>query len=631
VAMRALRSATLTTLAAIAASGAVLDGVLVGRASDVQRALHTTPAGIAGLVVTLVAARIVAGAGAGRLGRRVGHWRVVAMGALGAAALTPALGAADTTGAAAAVVIVVGMATAPLATSHIALLVDAAPPGGRAQVVAVHAAARAAGFVAAAGIGALIGWKGALVVAVAGLLPAVVAARHAPGESTGRAVIVPRLTRLRSRSALTGALAIVGFGAIGLPHIAEAFSRQHHHRLSTLAAAVVAAAAVALVAAPLAGRFGDDRDRTSAAAVALVLFGLAVASAAITPGSPVLLAVAVAAVAVAAAALGALVTDVVPAVMRAEALGIAGLVAGFWGLTGAALASAGRSAWGPGAVLGLLGAAAVVAGGLLFAARPQVIEDVASVAIEAKETAARAERSGSRALSVAHVSFGYGSQPVLFDVSLEVPEGEIAALLGTNGAGKSTLLRLLAGLDHPHRGTIRVFGDDTTYLEAEQVLDAGVALLSGGRMTFPGLTVAENILVGTQKTGRGRAAEDDAFAAFPVLADRRDQRAGTLSGGEQQMLALARVLVQKPRLLLLDELTLGLAPLVIEELLATVRRLNDDGTTVLLVEQSANLALSLATHAFFMERGAVRFDGPAAELTGRDDLLRPVFLQGRGG
>ena len=192
----------------------------------------------------------------------------------------------------------------------------------------------------------------------------------------------------------------------------------------------------------------------------------------------------------------------------------------------------------------------------------------------------------------------------------------------------------MAGLDHPSSGTIRIFGHDTTYLEAEQVIGLGVSLLAGGRMSFPALTVAENLRVGghsiRRQGARLRAAIEEVMTLFPVLAERRDQRVGTLSGGEQQMLAVARVLLTRPRLVLIDELSLGLAPKVVEGLLAIVRRVNDEGATVLLVEQSVNLALTLAAHSFFLERGEVRFDGPTNELLTRDDLLRPVFITDGG-
>jgi ABC-type branched-subunit amino acid transport system ATPase component len=205
-----------------------------------------------------------------------------------------------------------------------------------------------------------------------------------------------------------------------------------------------------------------------------------------------------------------------------------------------------------------------------------------------------------------------------------VMEGEIAALLGTNGAGKSTILRAVAGLDPPVGGRIRLFGDDTTYRDAQDAVQRGIALLAGGRMTFPSLTVDENLRVGAY--AQRNAVVDEVYERFPALAPRRQQRAGTLSGGEQQMLALGRVLLTRPKLLLIDELTLGLAPKVVEQLIDTVREVNAQGTTVLLVEQSVNLALTLADHSFFLERGEVRFDGPTHELLQRDDLLRPVFL-----
>jgi len=219
---------------------------------------------------------------------------------------------------------------------------------------------------------------------------------------------------------------------------------------------------------------------------------------------------------------------------------------------------------------------------------------------------------------------------VLFDVNLAVPEGEIVALLGTNGAGKSTLLRAVAGLDHPHRGVVRIFGTTSTYLEPEQIIGLGTVLLVGGKMTFPTLSVKENLYIGEHSFRRDRpkaaAALDEAIDLFPELSAHLGQPAGTLSGGEQQMLALARVMMTKPKLLMIDELAFGLAPMAVERLMEIVRRVNSDGTTVIVVEQSVNRAMSLASHAFFLERGQVRFDGPVTDLLRRDDLLRPVFL-----
>ena len=286
-------------------------------------------------------------------------------------------------------------------------------------------------------------------------------------------------------------------------------------------------------------------------------------------------------------------------------------------LAGVILASAIDEAQGRGFVYGTAVIALAGAGLLLADARRS--SDRGRGAVDPAPPVAGA------ALEVRSLDFAYGTQQVLFDVSLTVREGEIAALLGTNGAGKSTILRAVAGLDPPVAGTIRLFGEDTTYRDAEDVLRSGVALLAGGRMIFPSLTVDENLRVGAYTLPRGGTV-DEVYQRFPALAARRRQRAGTLSGGEQQMLALGRVLLTKPKLLLIDELTLGLAPKVVEDLIGTVRDLNAQGTTVLLVEQSVNLALTLAAHSFFLERGEVRFDGPTDELLQRDDLLRPVFL-----
>jgi len=288
--------------------------------------------------------------------------------------------------------------------------------------------------------------------------------------------------------------------------------------------------------------------------------------------------------------------------------------------------------------LSLIGPVCVVGGIFLMIGSRHVRRDITLVIEDVLERYAEGKRrqAGGEipALQVHNLDFFYGTNQVLFDLNLEVADGEMVALLGTNGAGKSTLLRAVSGLDHPHRGVIRIFGTNCTYLEPEQIIGQGVALLIGGKMTFPGLTVRDNLRIGEHSFRREkqRAAEviEEALAAFPELASRLDQAAGTLSGGEQQMLALARVMMTRPRLLMIDELALGLAPKTVDRLMAIVRRVNAEGTTVILVEQSVNRAMHLAERAFFIERGEVRFDGPTAELMDRPDLLRPVFLADAG-
>jgi branched-chain amino acid transport system ATP-binding protein len=238
------------------------------------------------------------------------------------------------------------------------------------------------------------------------------------------------------------------------------------------------------------------------------------------------------------------------------------------------------------------------------------------------------------ALRVDGLDFAYGQVQVLFGIDLTVTQGEAVALLGTNGAGKSTLLKAVCGLVRPSAGTVSYFGDDITSLGPDRRVAAGLVQVPGGRSTFPSLTVEENLRAGawTFRRKRSLVAErlERVLVLFPELRDRLTAIAGTLSGGQQQMLALGRAMMLDPRALLIDELSLGLAPVVVERLLETVRNLNAEGTTVVLVEQSVNIALALATTAYFLERGTVRFGGPAADLADRDDLVRSVFLEGAG-
>ncbi|MGH9186768.1 MAG: ATP-binding cassette domain-containing protein, partial [Acidimicrobiales bacterium] len=233
-------------------------------------------------------------------------------------------------------------------------------------------------------------------------------------------------------------------------------------------------------------------------------------------------------------------------------------------------------------------------------------------------------------LDVRGVDAGYGSVQVLFGALLQVGRGEVVALLGTNGAGKSTLLKVIAGLLPKQVGAVALDGRDLDRLDAAQRAAAGMALMPGGRSVFPSLTVEENLRLGGW-LHRGQAtvvaAEiERVLALFPALAERRATRAGLLSGGQQQMLGLALALLSRPRLLLIDELSLGLAPAVVSQLLDAVRALNHEGTTVVIVEQSLNVAAAIAGRAVFLERGSVRFAGPTADLLERDDLARAVFL-----
>jgi branched-chain amino acid transport system ATP-binding protein len=226
-------------------------------------------------------------------------------------------------------------------------------------------------------------------------------------------------------------------------------------------------------------------------------------------------------------------------------------------------------------------------------------------------------------LEVSGVSVSYGRIRAVQSVSLAVRAGELVALLGANGAGKSTLLRTVAGVRHPERGRIVLDGRDITRLPSHRIARLGLRLVPEGRGLLRRMTVRENLEMGQYARRRRDAGSlDAALRRFPVLAARREQIAATLSGGEQQMLAIARALVGEPRLLILDEPSLGLAPLVVQEVFDVIRQLKRDGTTILLVEQNARQALAVADRAYIMETGAIVLEGPAAELAAGAEVQR---------
>jgi branched-chain amino acid transport system ATP-binding protein len=240
------------------------------------------------------------------------------------------------------------------------------------------------------------------------------------------------------------------------------------------------------------------------------------------------------------------------------------------------------------------------------------------------------EKNGVRPhfLSVEKLDLFYGDAQALDGVSLAVPQGEIVAIVGANGAGKSSLIRAIAGIEKPRAGTIRFREQRIDGLESHRICDLGIGQVAEGRQVFPSLTVLENLEMGAllpRARRRARQAIDEVLTLFPRLAERRDQLAGTLSGGEQQMLAIGRCLAGQPELVMFDEPSLGLAPLVVQEVLHTIRMLNARGITVLLVEQNVAVSLKISSRAYVLENGRVAMSGAGSELL-HDDRVRQAYL-----
>ena len=561
-------------------------------------------------------------------------------------------------------------------TVHNSYLADAYPTHSRARVFAWRGLndplAQTAGILLVGYIAhATHNWRWCLVLALAGLPVALGLAflkepkkgqnEHShilsasgfdatddEGHAAPRVLLGPavtRLLRIRSLYYQLVAVAILGFAGTGIPLFGSLYFQRVWNQDTSQRSHIFAIIGLAsFLGLPVAYMVGDRFFRKAPqkplviAGIAITAYGgLFTVSLYAKPLWVVVLLQFVANAAIAPLSISIFQTlaATAPPEMRTicfAMFGVYSLV--FGGFAGAVGLGAVSDATNVTTALTFIGPVCAIGGVMLMLGSRYVRRDITLVIEDVLERHAEGQRRRSGgaipALQVHNLDFFYGNQQILFDVNLEIADGEMAALLGTNGAGKSTLLRAVSGLDHPHRGVIRIFGSNCTYLEPEQIIDLGAALLVGGKMTFPGLTVRENLKIGSQTirrdSSKSRAAFDEAVGRFPELETLLDQRAGTLSGGEQQMLALARVMLTEPRLLMIDELALGLAPMTTERLMGIVRRVHDAGTTVILVEQSVNRAMNLAERAIFLERGEVRFDGLTADLMNRDDLLRPVFL-----
>ncbi len=332
-----------------------------------------------------------------------------------------------------------------------------------------------------------------------------------------------------------------------------------------------------------------------------------------------------------------LIARIVPPKVRTQAFGYSLILVAAGGLFSAVIfGNLGDSA-GYRVAIALLSGIVVLAGLVGTTASGFVSTDIANAAksLSAARELQAARASGGGALLICRgVEVAYDQVQVLFGVDLEVHPGEVVALLGTNGAGKSTLLKAISGTVDPIGGAIYFDGRDITHADGASTTALGVIQVPGGKAVFPTLTVAEHLRAAgwlyRDDPAYLDAANAEVLDIFPRLRERIDQMAGNLSGGEQQMLALSMAFIAKPKVLMIDELSLGLAPTIVEQLLGIVRRIQESGTAIVLVEQSINVALTVADRAYFLEKGEVRFEGPTEELLERNDIVRSVFLEGAG-
>ena len=567
----------------------------------------------------------------------------------------------------------------PVANS---LLVDTYPIQARSRIFALEGLGRPVGQLVGplviGGIAALVGgddpWRAAFfAIAIAPLVVAVLAAvmlrEPARGRFDKQAVFgdepvevdelpvsmgtaFARLRKIKTFYFLSTGVGVLGFALIAIP-IQFNLLLEDKYAMGPLQRGVVESLiwVAALAGLPVAGRIFDRGFRRDPGAMMRFAGMLVMVSGVVyMVALPIkilgalvaLMAVAQTLISMAFVAAPPLIAAVSPYRIRAQAFALLPvfvfLMGGFFGgLIVGQLSDAYNERT---AMLVAAPPAALIGGALIIYGSRFVRSDISRsveelVEEQEEQRRAAADPASVPALQVHNLDFAYGSVQVLFDVSFEVARGEVLALLGTNGAGKSTLLRAVSGLGIPDRGVVRLGGRTITYAEAEDRFAAGLVQLRGGAGIFEDLSVADNLRASVLAAGLDEAEVEArsqrALSLFPALAERTGTAGRELSGGQQQMLALAMALMHEPEVLLIDELSLGLAPLVVEELLVVVERLRTEGQTMVIVEQSLNVALAFADRAIFMEKGRIRFEGPARELAERDDLARAVFLGGEGG
>jgi branched-chain amino acid transport system ATP-binding protein len=539
---------------------------------------------------------------------------------------------------------------------HGGLIADFYSPNARAKAYGIHSLANTIGTVVAAVLAGFIaevaGWRWAFgVLAVPTFLTLLWASRLAEPERGRHEVseardtpplreAARRLWAIRSLRYQYIGLAFTAGSILGISVLVPFFLEDEFGVGPGLRGVLIGVGTALSAVAVLAGtKVLQDRLDKPAASLRLlcragVIAGvcLFIASVAPTLWLVTLMIWAIMCVfAFVAPGLRAIIAIVAPPEIRSTAFALAGLIA----LAGAGFSLVGFAVGSSNLRLAIALMAPVFLRGVgfFFQATRYVDDDVAR--LRPGYVRHEAQRSGQNLLlEVSGVTASYDGVQVLFGVDLEVADGEIVALLGTNGAGKSTTLNTISGLLEPDAGNIWFAGEPIVGLAPERTVERGIVQVPGGRGVFPGLTVSDNLDMGAFLLRKNRSLvaqrRAEVLELFPRLAERMSQLAGSLSGGERQMLTLAQSFLLRPRLLLVDELSLGLAPTVVQELLDAVRAMNAAGVSIVLVEQSVNVALTLADRAYFMEKGEVRFSGPTAELLARPDLLRSVFLEGVG-
>ena len=553
---------------------------------------------------------------------------------------------------------------------HASLLSDYYTAEHRPRVFALHRLANPLGLGSAVAIGFLgerLGWEPVFFILaiptfilVFGLvrlrepvrgesLDAGLAAEASQAESIPLTEARRQLYAVRTLRRLWFAIFFLGIGAISLAQIVTLFFEKVYGYDASGRGLVAFFSGAGTVVGLFVGQrlatramsTGNSQRLAAYFGLSLIWLGAGLVLMAVVPWSPASLALNF----VAGIGLGAyqpnyftVVGLVAPPRIWSQAYAWAILYLGAGGILSPVIASIGDSDAGYRVAVAILSGLLVVGGAIAVSAYRYVARDMAQAAATL-ETTVRLRRelaeSGEQALLVCRgVDVAYDSVQVLFGVDMEVREGEIVALLGTNGAGKSTLLKAISGLVDPIGGAIFYAGRDITHADAVQGARLGIVQMPGGKGTFPTLTVAEHFQVAAwlfaSESERVKEGTEEVLNHFPRLRERWDQLAGNLSGGEQQMLALGMTFLARPKLLMIDELSLGLAPTIVEQLLDMVRSIHAQGTTVIVVEQSVNVALTLAERAYFLEKGEVRFSGPTEELLERGDILRSVFLEGAG-